>query len=87
MVDHAGYEVIERCRDGNYLKILLKDNVIIGAEALGQHVKQLGLLMHAARCCNNIAELQQNAVRIFDLNSALPWFYRRLVNLTEKVTT
>lgn len=79
--DRPTMQVITRKKRDSILEIIVDQNHIIGAQALGSYAINLGLLMGAMFRGDDLQSLQDKRQSIFDLNSSAPWFYKKLLNL------
>jgi NADH oxidase (H2O2-forming) len=71
-------EIIERENGSNYLKVLLKEGRIIGAQATGNFADQIGWLMGAAWRRDDIVKLRQAWEHVCRISSSYPWSLRKL---------
>ena len=71
-------EIIERQDGSNYLKILLNEGRILGAQATGVYADQIGWIMGAAWRKDDIFKLQQEWEHICRIASPYPWAFRKM---------
>ncbi len=78
MGDASGVELVEKRRDGDYYRLILKEGVLVGAQAIGRYADKMGVLLGAMRRRVNMAELRSEIERVTQINSPYPWNYRVL---------
>lgn len=79
--DDAAVRVVERHDQEGYVKILFKNNAVIGAQAIGKYALKLGVLMNAMWNRVDIFDLKRNQDSVFSIHASFLWFYRELVRL------
>lgn len=76
--DTPGLEIIEKGSGDDYLRLILSDNKLIGAQALGKYAAVAGVLMGAMWREDDFDLIRQNWRDITKLGSTYPWHYRVL---------
>ena len=70
--------IIEKEKNTDYLRVILKSGKVIGAQAIGKYADNMGLLLSAMWQQNDINELRNNWQKVLQLDSPYPWTYRKL---------
>jgi len=73
--------IIERNVDENYLRVMLKQDRIIGTQAIGGFAHHIGLFMGASWRGDDINELKRDWNRVCQIDSPYSWIHRRLGEL------
>lgn len=76
MEDTTGVELIEKQLGDDYYRLILKNGVLAGAQAIGRFADQMGIFLGALRRKVNIKELSSKIEQVTRLNSTYPWTYR-----------
>lgn len=76
MSDTSGVELVERKTDGSYYRLILKDGILVGAQAIGRYADKMGIFLGAMRRRVNMAGLRSEMEKVTRLNSPYPWNYR-----------
>lgn len=76
MEDTTGVDLIEKQFGDDYYRLILKNGVLAGAQAIGRFADQMGIFLGALRRKVNIKELSSQIEQITRLNSTYPWTYR-----------
>jgi len=64
--------------DENYLRVMLKQDRIIGTQAIGGFADHIGLFMGASWRGDDINELKREWNRVCQIDSPHPWTHRKL---------
>jgi len=81
-VCNIGYaEIIERESGESYLRVLLKDGKITGAQAIGTYADYIGLFLSAMWRQDDINLLRQDWEKICRPGSPYPWTHRKIGHL------
>lgn len=81
LINMNDLNIIERNEDESHLRIMLKQDRIIGTQAIGDFAHHIGLFMGAAWRGDNINELKRDWHRVCQIDSPYPWNHRRLGEL------
>lgn len=72
-------EIIEKASDtGDYLRVIVKDGIVTGGQAMGAYANEIGLWMGAMWRKDNIREIRNLPFRYYGRSSGRPWTQRRL---------
>jgi NADH oxidase (H2O2-forming) len=75
-------EIIEKASDtGDYLRIIVKDGIVAGGQAMGAYANEIGLWMGAMWRKDNIRELRNLPYRYYGRSVGRPWTQRRLAQI------
>jgi len=75
-------EIIEKASDtGDYLRIIVKDGIVAGGQAMGAYANEIGLWMDAMWRKDNIRELRNLPYRYYGRSVGRPWTQRRLAQI------
>ena len=76
--DKNNINIIERNIDKSYLRVVLKQDKIIGAQAIGEFADHIGLLMGSSWQGDDINQLKCDWKNVCRISSPYPWTYRRM---------
>jgi NADH oxidase (H2O2-forming) len=71
-------EIIERDEDADYLRIILKEGLVVGGQAIGRFGDMIGLFIGAMWRKDPIPGIRANWPLISRKGSPYPWTYRKL---------
>lgn len=77
-------EVIDKETGNDYLRIILMDGKIAGAQAIGRFASRMGILMGAMWRKDDIYDLGKNRDKLLSPRYSFPWTHRRLGTLTDR---
>lgn len=75
-------EIVERESGRNYLRLILKENLIVGGQAIGSFADYAGFFMGAMRRGDDFAHLRQSRASVCSLQSRHRWTQRLIGDLT-----
>jgi NADH oxidase (H2O2-forming) len=75
-------DIIEKESGDDYLRIILADGKIAGAQAIGRFASRMGILMGAMWRKDDIYDLRKNMDKLSSPGCSFPWIHRRLGILT-----
>jgi len=78
-------EIIERTYGKDYLRLILKEGKLAGAQAIGKFADHAGVLLGAMWRQDDLSKLRSNWGEVLQINYATPWPHRiigRLMGLT-----
>lgn len=68
-------EVVEKRLGANYYRLILRDGILVGAQAIGKPADDMGVFLGVVRRYNNLAEVK-GQWNMRSVKSAYPWTYR-----------
>ena len=74
-------ELIERDEGEDYLRVIVKEGLVVGGQAIGRFADFIGLFIGAMWRRDSIPGIRTNWPLIARAGSAYPWTYRRLGEL------
>ncbi len=74
-------EIIEREEGPDYLRVILKDGLVAGAQAIGRYADWIGLFMSAMWRKQSLPAIRENWTAILRPGSPHPWTTRKLGEL------
>jgi len=74
-------EIIERDEGEDYLRVIVKEGLVVGGQAIGRFADFIGLFIGAMWRKDNIPGIRENWPLIVRAGSAYPWTFRKLGEL------
>ncbi len=71
-------EIIEREAGEDYLRVVVKEGLVVGGQAIGRFADFIGLWMGAMWRRDNLDDLRRNWDRIARRDSVFPWTHRKI---------
>jgi len=78
-----GVEILERERDGDYLRLIFREGFLLGAQAIGSFADMMGLLMAMMWRRYNFGRVREDLENLRSRDLPYPWTYGQLVGILD----
>ena len=74
-------EILEKKNSDGYLRLIIKEDRVVGVQAVGMLANAIGYFIRLARRQDNFNRIQNNLSVVKDPNSLYPWVDRMIGSL------